>query len=277
MIWRWHINIQEANKFSTNLSIALITALLLSACNDQSSQITNDISMDDSAIMEAIYFDHRIPDDFYRENFPNDTYHSISHVKNVDLMLPAASSGLPRYELSANNFSEALDWSETSATLQPTYRELTDNTHTELYFQFTRVDQSNPEFVHINRVLKKTALDRSNVDLDSSDDYQGRILIQPLTKDSVKNVVEYFWTFSYSNNYGNTVLDSSTVEIEDEFIHILQEARLQMNPLGNCDTIELFETHYTVEKNSGDVHKNTVHIRNISSRRDGWEPTTCIS
>ncbi|MDT8452006.1 MAG: hypothetical protein RQ936_04575 [Gammaproteobacteria bacterium] len=230
----------------------------------------------DRAILQAVYFDIRIPAGFYTETYADSgTYYSISNVKNDELLPVADRLGIVRYELSSNDFTEALAWSEQAASHLPVYKQLVDNSDTDLYFEFLRVDLNNPQFVHKSRVLKTSALDRSGIDLNQPDSYQGKIGADMLTAKSVKMILEYLWTFSFSNNTGSAVLSSNTIETETSYIHTMEEAKLTTRSAEQCDTVAVFKTTYTVQKASGDIWKEQQVIKEISSKYSGSEFEIC--
>lgn len=229
-------------------------------------------------VLRAVYMDIRTPDGFYSETYPDsDVYYSISHVKNIEILPLQERSGMARYELGTDDFTDALIWSEQAAAYQPVYKQLVDNSETNLYFEFTRVDLNNPQFVHLSRVFKMSAIDRSGVDLDEAEGYQGKITLAILTADRVKMIMEYFWTFSFSNNTGNAVLESTTTEYDTNYIHTMVEAKLNVKPSGQCDTIEMFVTTYIVQKDTGDVFKYREMTGEILSKRYGNEFVICDS
>lgn len=230
----------------------------------------------DMDILRALYLNVRTPAGFHSETYPySDVYYSTSHVKSAELLPIAHRAGVARYELSTDDFAEALDWSEQAAILMPMYKQLVDTRETDLYFEFTRVNLNYPQFVHLSRVFKSSAIDRSGVDLTQPGTYQGRITLQTLPADRVKMIMEYFWTFSFSNNTGNAVLKSYTTETDTDYIHKMEEAKLITGPLGQCDTVEIFETTYLVEKETGDIWKYQEMTREISSKYNEGEFEVC--
>lgn len=278
----------------TDLLIAftvIVMALILVACGggggqapgtaaaEQNPIATGAVGINnDQNILKVVYFDNRTPDDFYTETYPDsDVYYSVSNVKNVEILPIADRPGIVRYELSAVDFTEALILSEQAAANMPVYKQLVDNRETDLFYEFTRVDLVNPQFVHLSRVFKVGALDRSGVDLDQTNGYQGKITLPILSADRVKMIMEYFWTFSFSNNTGNAVLESTTIEYDTNYIHTMVEAKLNIQPSGVCDTIEMFETTYIVQKGTGDVFRYQEMTGEISSKRYGNELVMCDS
>jgi hypothetical protein len=218
----------------------------------------------DVAIAAAVYTDKRMPEDFYRNNLPNDdVFYTTVNLKNTDLVPISNRLGMASYELSTDDFSQAMEWSETAAGFRPTYKQLVETSQTELYFQFTRVDLDNPQFVDLFRVFKLSALDRSGIDLVNPNGYLGTITIPDVSSQQVKYIIEYLWTFTFSNNYGTAVLLSKITEYESEFVHTLVEARLQDLMSQSCNTIDIVEITYTVDKATGAIHKHELLIRSI--------------
>lgn len=252
--------------------------LIISACSGSQEPVANDGSAvkssseaSDIAIARAVYFDERTPDGFYQESSPGDAYYVTSHIKNIDLLPLVDRAGEPVYELASDDFNESLAWSEQAANFQSSYPQLVDNSETLLYHQFTRVDPAAPEFIYLNRVLKASVLDRNGV----NDDYKGRITIATMTTSDIKLIVEYLWTFTINNNYGNAVLSSSTVETASDYVHVLKQAKLNMNVNTGCDTINIYETHYTIPKVSGFIWKEDLNQRVISTKRTGDSVVLC--
>lgn len=255
----------------------LIVALVITACGGgtpASDLQANSYKGSDYEIITKVYTDQRTPDGFYQESLP-DTWYTIRQLKNTDLLEGVVPSSTPVYELGTDDFTEALNWSETIALQQAVYEQLVDTTETDLYFQFTRFSPGTPDNTHYSRVFKSSSLDRSGYDLGNPGIYLGMITRQPLTAEQVKYVIEYLWTFTFNNNYGNAVLESYTEETDSEFIHTMTEARLTMDYADNCDTIQIFETQYSVQKTDGMIFQVEYLIREIYSERIGNDYQVC--
>lgn len=249
-----------------------IVILTLSACSSGSDTAGGDArtatNADEMVIAKALYFDKRTPDGFYKENLQDDTFYSISHVKNTSLLPVADRAGLTVHELASNDFSEALQWSDKAAQYQPSYSQLAANSETMLYYQFTRFNPDSPQFINMQRVFKATVLDRNGVDRnDDNARYRGRITMSKLTADKVKLIIEYLWMFTLSNNYQNAVLQSYTIETETEFVHIMKQARLKLNYSGACDDVEVYEVRYTIPKDSGFIWKDKSLTESFAAKR----------
>ncbi len=251
-----------------------IIVLLLSACGSAAEAPGSNTSSADSAfnmkIARALYFDLKTPAGFYQEDVQDAASYSISHIKNTSLLPVVDRDESSSYELSSDDFAEALAWSDQAAEYQLSHKQLIDNTETWLYHQFTRFDPDSPQFIHLHRVFKSSMLDRNGVirsDEDSS--YKGRITMLDMTAEKVKFIIEYLWTFTLSNNFSNAVVESYTIETDSAFVHIMEQARLDLSHSESCDQVKLFEMRYTVAKDSGFIWKEKVLMREFSAKRIG--------
>lgn len=238
---------------------------------------TNDIANMEIAAMQALYSNTRLPADFYRDDVPAEGFYTISHVKNTDLLAPTARSGIAVYELSTDDFTEALDWTETAASYQTGDRQLVDNSDTELFMQFSRADPAAPDLIQLSRVFKLSVLDRNGVDRNNDEAYQGRVTSAELGAQQLKSMLEYLWLFSFSNNYGNAVLSSVISETNTEFLHTMLEAKLTLAGTGDCDQVDIYETIYATDKASGMIWKSRQLMQSFFSRNDAGVYSVCES
>lgn len=253
-----------------------VQTIMLSACgsgaesvsigeNNGNSVKTSAGAFTEQQIASALYFDHRVPDGFFKESYEPGAYYIVSHIKNTDLVPVSARAGMSPYELSSNDFTESMGWSETATGFQANYKALVDNSETSMYRQFTRVDATEPEFIHLHRVMKADFIDRSGVD----ETYKGRLTKADVTSAEVKQIIEYLWTFSIENNYGYSVLTSSIEESSSGFTQRMLQAELSMNYQGACDTVDVYEVIYSVSKASGFINKSVNKVYSFSSERTG--------
>jgi hypothetical protein len=249
--------------------------VLLTACsveNDElnpsesAATVTEDVNY---AIAVALYTDQWIPDDFYHNEMLDDTaFYVTYHVKNTDLVPVYDRTGMAVYELSTDDYSQALDWANTAAVYRPVYKSIVDHTETDLYFQFFRVDAANRLIVDLVRVFKRRALDRTGVDRTKPEEsYQGTIKPDVLSPDFTKTVDEYLWSFTIANNYGTFIISSEITEYVSAYIHSLLEARLEWESEDTCDRISIYELVYQIDKDTGDIHKEEHFVRQFFARR----------
>ncbi len=263
-----------------SLVLLFSVTFFLAACSSAeevtgASKVTEDNNL---LTAKALYFDKRIPDNFYRETSSDDLFVSISHVKNTGILPFSGRNGVSVYELSSNDFVEAMAWDEQATVYQPLYSQLVDNSETKLYYQFTRVNPDLPEFKDISRVFKANMLDRSGVNRNEEDgEYQGKITLANMNAGAIKQLVEYLWMFSYSNNYSNAVLESYTRETVSEFIHTMKQAEINFSYDGSCDEISSYEIRYSINKESGLIWKDKFLLDTFTAKRSGVSVEVCTS
>ncbi|PCI06710.1 MAG: hypothetical protein COB77_06205, partial [Gammaproteobacteria bacterium] len=80
------------------LRFILITlfAFSVAGCGSESDHVSSDYDLGNAAkvnagftdlkIAQLVYFDNRIPEGFYHEQYSNDAYYVTSHIKNTDLL-----------------------------------------------------------------------------------------------------------------------------------------------------------------------------------------------
>jgi len=263
--------------------LCVVCFMTISACSGQnggSGQTTGaiiDSDNPDYAIAAALYTDQRVPENFYHHELPDDNaFYFIHHVKNSDLVPIYDRTGMATYELSTDDYSQALEWAETAAEYLTVYRPIIDYTETDLYFEFTRIDTDYPLFVELERVFKSSVLDRSGVDITKPDEhFQGTINPGVLSLDVAKNIIEYLWTFSFANNYGTLIIKSEITEYSSVYIQTLQEARLDMYTGDSCDTISIYNIDFQIDKTTGAINKEEHFLRKFQARRTDSDYEIC--
>ena len=205
-------------------------------------------------VLESIYYNRRTPSGFHSEIQPDPgVYQTIRHIKNTDIMDPASiDTSTPHYELCTNDFTEALAWSTiASANLG----ELVDNSDYILYYQFTYSPLATPEISNIQRIYKCNILDRSGIDIRNPGDTRGKYTEPNQNVANIKLLIEYLWSFTEFNNYGNAILNSTVTDTTENFSLHMDHARLtsavELN--STCDRIDLYRVSYQIDKISGNI------------------------
>ncbi len=271
-------------------SIWLLVTLSISACggggssddtSDDAASITaveaasentseNPLAfLDNNHIMTALYTNVRTPDDFYTETSPPpDTFQTIRHIKNNDVpTLPVVAT---QYELCSNDFSEALSWSDSLGD-----GDLVDNRDHAIFFEFTRVHLSSPETTTLHRVYKCDHVNRNTVDLLNPSSHLGQYTQTPQQASSIKTLLEYFWRFTISNNYGNAILGSVTIEQTDRYQHTFYQATLSSTNNSQCDAIDVYRIEYLISKADGTISKNQKSHSSFSAINNGGSYEIC--
>ncbi|MBN1377613.1 MAG: hypothetical protein JXA04_00090 [Gammaproteobacteria bacterium] len=227
-------------------------------------------------VLDSIYYNRRTPGDFYTEPQPDPgVYQTISHIKNSDVMLPGSyDDTTPRYELCANDFSEALDWSTTASS---GLGNLVDNTEHALFYQFTYTPLASPELNNLQRVYKCSMLDRSALDIRDLNTDLGQYTETVQNSANIKLLIEYLWSFTESNNYGNAILNNTISDAGNYYLHTMQHARLTSAlALGStCDRIDIYLVNYQIQKSDGAITVSEDLQNILYSRYQDGNATIC--
>jgi hypothetical protein len=227
-------------------------------------------------ILESIYHNRRTPDGFYTEQQPDPgVFQTIAHIKNIDVMPPGDFDGTTaQYELCAHDFSEALTWSTIAST---NLGDLVDNSEDVLFYQFTYTQLATPEHMNLQRVYKCNMIDRSAMDTLVPGEYLGRYTETMQNQLNIKLLIEYLWSFTDLNNYGNAILSSTVSDAGDYYLHVMEHARLSDAPsLGaTCDRIDVYLVSYQIQKTGGEITVSEVMQHSIYSLYRNGEAIIC--
>ena len=76
------------------------------------------------------------------------------------------------------------------------------------------------------------------------------------------------------NNYGNAVLKGELEATAGTVEYTLYQARLATDAPGDCDTINIYRTLYSTDKNSGNISYNETLIDSLRTKFENI-PTLC--
>jgi len=237
----------------------MVMSVLLSCGGNQSNPTQPTASNnEDQIIFDRLNRDIRTPEGFYQEDQPDDAFYSIGHIKNTMLSSAASYS----YDLCSYDNQQAYDWVVTASSRQASGAAVIATQETMLYFEFMRNDTNNNNVRYLDRVFKCSFIDRSPL-TDSR--LQGVINLRPVDADNARTLVEYLWIFSYANNWGNTILSSTTSDGGDNWQQTLREAHWLPANEQPCGQINIVETRYQVNKISGEILRQEFPVRGIAA------------
>jgi hypothetical protein len=214
----------------------------------------------------------RTPEGFYSEPAaPWTGQVATLHLKNSDI--GAGPAGTPRYELCADRWDEALDWSEQAAAVAPTSSDLVETGGNDRWFEFTRILRTpDPSYVRM-RVYQCAYLDRSGVDLRAPTGSAGRLNLRPVTAAGLAQLSEYLWQFTIYNNYGHAVLASraAAATAGGMLAHELVIASVERAEAGaTCDRVTVHAWTHAADVASGELAlQDRVLWRFGARERDG--------
>lgn len=257
--------------------------LLLAACGGGSGGNASDgspppaqsraVPQSDAEIAALLYSDSaRTPPGFYVDSPPPTSgYVTTSHLKNTDLAAAPA-----QYELCTDDWSAALDWSETIAVNTAPYADLVATDSNTRYFEFGRVPRGQLNSYRRSRVYRCAYLDRTAVDLLGPGPQAGQLNRRPLTAGDLRELSEYLWQFTAFNNFGSAVLSSSGRASTTQIEHTLHIAQLQRAAAaGGCDRIEVLAWRHSVDVASGALTRARQILWTFGARQAGGGTELC--
>jgi hypothetical protein len=257
---------------------AVIVALLLvmlSACRSESDS-ARALPADEEILAKAYDTVKRVPDDFLVDERANTAgSYTIYHV-----MASSAS-----YELCSDDYAEAIAWENADNETRSTVGELVGSSENARYFEFIRdltypddigniPDLTTPGF---SRVFKCNYVNRSGVDRTNRNGFAGTLNVRPNSAETLKELVEYLWQFTFFWPATKTVLESYSSDTGDYFRHTLLLAFVSRQGLDQCDLVDVVEWVFDADKSSGELRKDFNVLYRLEAKRIGGVPQKCES
>lgn len=253
------------NKKTIFLLGFILFSLLLTACGESgsgSAQPESDatapaLTLEQQYTAERIYRNKRFPVDFtFPVSWDTDANSITKHAMTTDVSLFAKLLEIPVFELSTDNWQEAMAWSEEAAQKLPVYYGLVDLRENNMYFDLIRMNPDFSEVTYHSLVFKDSFIDRSGVDLDNPGSHMGYISLNSVGEEVIDSVVEHLFLSSTHNQYGYAVIEEGSEELAEEYRHTMIEAELVPGS-GSCDTIRVFEVTHRISKITGEMTGET--------------------
>jgi hypothetical protein len=191
------------------------------------------------------------------------------HIKTSQLAAPAATL----HEVCSDDWSEALAWSEEVAAHASPYLDLVATDATPRYFELGRVPRGEPDRYVRMRVLRCAYVDRTGVELSSTDGYAGTFNAQPLDAAALRALAEYLWHFTVYNNAGHAVLASES--LGSGLTHTLTIASLERAAAGSCDRVTLRDWTHDATPATGILTRSVAVVREFGVREDAGTLVGC--
>lgn len=268
-------------------AIALIgTLIALSGCGGGPSPVTQTaapnaapsqttdrpVTQTDADIAALLYADtQRTSPGFYQDTpaaVPG--YVSTTQLKSSDI-----GAGTRPYELCSDDWNQALQWSETTASNGGAYAALTGNSDSSLYFEFDRVRIGTPQAYLRQRVFKCAFVNRDAVDLRIATGAAGYLNKRPLAAADLALLSEYLWQFTSYNNFGNVVLRSQGNSSANALTHSLIIASLTSSVGSDCDTIQVIEWKHSADLATGALNRSVDSLWRFGARQQSGVVSLC--
>ena len=190
---------------------------------------------------------------------------ATSHLKNSDVV--ALASGAARFELCTDDQAQAINWSESRATLPGGYADMVDMTSDARSFEVIRVPRYDLTSRIRHRVFKCSYMDRSGSDLAQDIGPAGVVAQKPIDSTGLRQLAEYLWQFTLFNNADHVVLSSDASTSTTQIVSHIDMARLTRAAIaGDCDRVDVLRWTHTLDVATGVMQRRLDVTQTIRAR-----------
>jgi len=219
--------------------LIILTLALLVSCEKNNPNRTDEVNR----ILELAYNkDYLYPEDFYHETISE----GFVYYENTVSTKPISERNDIWIELSTNDKNEALLWSNKSNEYSSVNRAIISERETEKYFEFTRRNIKYENDFLLSRVHKSSyfmpKLDKFR-EPDTIGIYNGI-----LSKNSVKEFVEYLWSCGSIGLAHSKVLESNITEYNDYYEQYIKSIKIVYGDFNIKDYIYVYDNYFKLNK-----------------------------
>jgi len=220
----------------------------------------------------------RTPDGFAVEARPSGVTGTLStrHLKNTDF-LSGNQAISPTFEVCTNDMAQAIAWSETQASWNGQYSDMTDVHGDARMWEVIRVPRADVTAMIRHRVFRCDYLDRTNTDLRADTGAAGSMNQRPLTASELESLAEYLWQFTMFNNSDTAVESSSGASGGGSLTHTIRMGQLVRGTNGACDTVQLIDWTHTMDSTTGALTRSLTNVRTYKAKNSGGTTELCAS
>ena len=220
----------------------------------------------------------RTPDGFAVETRPSSVIGTLStrHLKNTDFMSGTQAIS-PTYEVCTNDMAQAIAWSESQATWNGQYSDMSEVHGDSRMWEIDRVPRADVTALLRHRVFRCDYLDRTNTDLRADAGAAGSMNQRPLTAIELESLAEYLWQFTMFNNADTAVESSSGSGSGVSIAQTIRMGQLVRGASGSCDTVQIIDWTHTMDTTTGALTRSLTSVRTFKAKSTGGTTELCAS
>lgn len=229
-----------------------------------------------AAILEMAYDpNYHVPEGFFVDERVETTVRSFS----LHHVLDETNT----FELCTDDLVIAQEWEQADNDSRAVNGYYVTSIENDRYFEFVRELEYNEDVGNVGeptspgyaRVFKCNFVDRAGVDRNSREGYAGQLNAEPLSAESLKNLVEYLWQFRFFNVSRKAVIASYGGETIDGAHHALALALVVNQGVDRCDRVDVVEWRFTSDLASGNIDRAFDTIRSFEADLINGIPQFC--
>lgn len=213
------------------------------------------ITEDDPILILAYDREYIYPEGFFHEiNLEGSVYY-----ENTISIYPLSERDDVWIELSTNDKSEALSWSNLSDEYSSQHRVLISERETKKYFEFKRQDDNND--VLLSRVHKTSYFQPMLNHFSNSDTiglYNGELSIE-----NAKELIEYLWDCGSFGLFHSKVLESKIQEYDSYYEHFIKSILIVHGDFNVNDLVHVYDNYLKLDKTNRILTLNSFEVDTI--------------
>lgn len=226
-------------------------------------------------VAELIYdSSYRVPPGFYvDERADSDVSYTLYHVKDES----------NSYEVCTDDFNEAVSLESADNESRSVNGLYIGHYENSRYFEFIR-ELSYPDGIGnipeptspgYSRVFKCSYVDRTGVDRNLRNGYDGRLVASPVTPELTKELVEYLWQFVFFWPGQAKVLDTRAATLGNTIRHDLVLGIRTGQGAGKCDRVDVIEWRFSADQATGELEKSFILLSSFGAQLLNGVPSIC--
>ena len=240
--------------------LIIICSLFLLICCDK-DKINK--TKEENKILDLAYNSNFLyPEGFFYETISEGSV----YYENTVSIKPISERESKWIELSTNDKSEALLWSNYSNNYSSVNRDIISERETEKYFEFKRKNVDNSSDILLSRIHKTSyfqpKLDKFRV-LDTIGIYNDE-----LDEYRVKELIEYLWSCGSLGLDHSKVIESQIQEYSDYFEQYIQSIKIVYGDWNINDYIYVYDNYFRINKTDRTLTFVTNEIKTIVGKEN---------
>jgi hypothetical protein len=181
------------------------------------------------------------------------------------------------YEVCTNDMAQAVAWSESQATWNGQYSDLSEVHGDARLWEIVRVPRADVTAMLRHRVFRCDYLDRSGTDLRADAGAAGSMNQRPLTAVELDALAEYLWQFTVFNNSDYAVESSTSSANGGSLLQTIRMGQLVRGTTGSCDTVQIVDWIHTMNTTDGALTRTLSNVRTFKAKSSGGVTELCAA
>jgi hypothetical protein len=238
--------------------LILLFIIVFTSCEGDNNNVIRTPA--EEQILELAYDPgYNYPDGFYHEDVESRSV----YYDNTLSITPLSEREHIWIELNTDDKNEARLWSDKTNENGSINRVVVLENETEKYFQFKRVNPTNPRDILYSRV-HKTSYFQPTLNIFSVSDSLVGIYNGKLNLNDVRELIEYLWSCGTMDVNYSKVITTGIEEFSDRFESNIKSILITYGDFDLHDEISVYDNHIVLNKAKRELIVNTKKTKTIT-------------